>query len=96
MNTEIIIRAWKDPEFRASLTTDQREALPECPSGRPLTELGEDDLADVVGGAPIIRPTPPIFPTHLRLCCTSAVDACPSARLCPTTPVLLQPLPEDF
>lgn len=84
MSPEIIIRAWKDPQFRASLTSEQREALPEGPSGRPLTELGEDDLEDVVGGAVIIRPTPLIPASHHRFCGTSAVDACPSARLCPT------------
>jgi mersacidin/lichenicidin family type 2 lantibiotic len=89
VNTELIIRAWKDPAFRASLTSEQREALPECPSGRPLTELGEDDLVDVVGGVSTIRPTPPVFPTQLRHCGTSAVDACPTARLCPTTTILL-------
>jgi len=89
MNAETIIRAWKDPEFRASLSPAQRQVLPECPSGRPLPELDEDDLVDVVGGA-IIRPTPPIYVSCLYLCTTrgSAVDACPSALLCPTPPIL--------
>ena len=54
MNTETIIRAWKDPEFRAHLTSELRQALPENPSGRPMSELVDDDLADVVGGG-----TPP-------------------------------------
>jgi mersacidin/lichenicidin family type 2 lantibiotic len=89
MNTETIIRAWKDPEFRASLSPAQRQALPECPSGRPLTDLEEDDLVDVVGGLGI-RPTPPVCTTHPHFCVTkgSAIDACPSALLCPTPPVL--------
>jgi mersacidin/lichenicidin family type 2 lantibiotic len=83
VNTEIIIRAWKDPEFRASLSPAQRQALPECPSGRPLSELDEEDLVDVVGGALIIRPTPPLYFTK-ALCTTrgSAIDACPSALGC--------------
>jgi mersacidin/lichenicidin family type 2 lantibiotic len=96
MNRETIIRAWKDPEFRASLAPEQRQALPESPSGRPLTELGEDDLVDVVGGAFIIRPTPPVFFTQQRCCITrgSAVDACPSALLCPTPPIFQGLTPE--
>ncbi|WP_224368127.1 mersacidin/lichenicidin family type 2 lantibiotic [Hyalangium versicolor] len=89
MNSELIIRAWKDPEFRASLSVAQRQELPECPSGKPLTELEDEDLVDVVGGL-IIRPTPTARPT-LFLCCTttrgSAYDACPSALFCPTPPI---------
>ncbi|WP_257449833.1 mersacidin/lichenicidin family type 2 lantibiotic [Archangium lipolyticum] len=50
MNPETIIRAWKDPAFRARLTSEQLHTLPENPSGRPMTELGDDDLSDVVGG----------------------------------------------
>jgi mersacidin/lichenicidin family type 2 lantibiotic len=91
MNAETIIRAWKDPEFRASLTSEQRQALPESPSGRPLTELNEDDLEDAVGGALTIRATRPIYATHFRGCEMSAVDACPTLRLCTTTTVLEQP-----
>ena len=50
MDTASIIKAWKDPEFRARLSTEQRAALPECPSGSPLTELGEEELNDITGG----------------------------------------------
>lgn len=50
MNRERIIRAWKDPEYRASLSTEERAALPECPAGRALTELQDDELAEAVGG----------------------------------------------
>lgn len=87
MNTETLIRAWKDPAFRASLSSEQRQALPENPSGKPMTELGDDELTDVTGGALIIRPTPPIVFTRYAGCVvvtrnTSAVDACPSALGC--------------
>ncbi len=51
MKTETIIRAWKDPEFRASLTTEQRSTLPDCPAGPAFTELGEGELEEAVGGA---------------------------------------------
>lgn len=50
MNRERIIRAWKDPEYRASLSTEERAALPECPAGRSLTELQDEELAEAVGG----------------------------------------------
>jgi mersacidin/lichenicidin family type 2 lantibiotic len=50
MKREMVIRFWKDPEFRASLTAEQRGSLPENPSGRPMTELGEGELGDIVGG----------------------------------------------
>jgi mersacidin/lichenicidin family type 2 lantibiotic len=50
MKREMIIRAWKDPEFRASLTAEQRAALPDNPSGKPMTELDEAELGDIVGG----------------------------------------------
>jgi mersacidin/lichenicidin family type 2 lantibiotic len=50
MKKEQIIRAWKDPEYRASLTSEERAALPECPSGRSMTELDESELLGAVGG----------------------------------------------
>jgi mersacidin/lichenicidin family type 2 lantibiotic len=51
MKRETIVRAWKDPEFRAGLTSEERSALPECPAGTAFTELEEQELADAVGGA---------------------------------------------
>ncbi|WP_224368064.1 mersacidin/lichenicidin family type 2 lantibiotic [Hyalangium versicolor] len=51
MKRETIIRAWKDPEFRASLTPEERSALPDCPAGPAFTDLDESELADAVGGA---------------------------------------------
>jgi mersacidin/lichenicidin family type 2 lantibiotic len=50
MKRETIVRAWKDPEFRASLTSEERASLPECPAGPAFTELNESDLEDAVGG----------------------------------------------
>ena len=51
MNTELIVRAWKDPEFRASLSTEQRAAIPECPSGASITEMSVVDQGDAVGAS---------------------------------------------
>jgi mersacidin/lichenicidin family type 2 lantibiotic len=73
METTTIIRAWKDPEFRKSLSSEQRAALPESPSGQPMTELNEGELGDVVGGGL------PGGPLRFTLTKRSAIDACPSA-----------------
>ncbi|PTL85890.1 mersacidin/lichenicidin family type 2 lantibiotic [Vitiosangium sp. GDMCC 1.1324] len=78
MNTETLIRAWKDPSFRASLTSDQLRALPENPSGKPMTELGDDELTDAVGG----RAPPTTSITTIRWSLSN-----PCIR--PATPVLL-------
>ena len=43
-----IIRAWKDEEYRLSLTEEQRALLPENPAGQ--LELSDADLESVVGG----------------------------------------------
>jgi mersacidin/lichenicidin family type 2 lantibiotic len=43
-----IIRAWKDEEYRLSLSEEQRAVLPEHPAG--LIELEDADLDDAAGG----------------------------------------------
>ncbi len=90
MNPETIIRAWKDPDFRARLTSEQLHTLPENPSGRPMTELGDEDLSEVVGGGvPIIRPTTTVVTTRpptLTILTTkvSVVAACTTTVVRPT------------
>ena len=42
-----IIRAWKDEEYRLSLSEEQRAVLPEHPAG--LMELADAELIEVVG-----------------------------------------------
>lgn len=46
---DLIIRAWKDPNYRASLSPEQRAALPESPAGAPLTDMSEAELEQVAG-----------------------------------------------
>jgi mersacidin/lichenicidin family type 2 lantibiotic len=46
-----IIRAWKDEEYRNSLSEEQRAQLPENPAG--LIELGDTDMESVAGGVEI-------------------------------------------
>lgn len=55
MDTNLIVRAWKDPEFRARLSPEQRAALPDSPSGQPVTELDEESLRDIIGGRPAVE-----------------------------------------
>ncbi|QRN93726.1 mersacidin/lichenicidin family type 2 lantibiotic [Archangium violaceum] len=50
MKKELIIRAWKDPAFRASLSAEERATLPESPSGKAMTELDEGELLAIIGG----------------------------------------------
>ena len=49
MSTLDIIRAWKDEEYRASLSEEQRTLLPEHPAG--LIELTDAELDAAAGGA---------------------------------------------
>lgn len=48
MKNEKIIRAWRDAEFRAELSEEERALLPENPAG--LIELTDEAMEDVVGG----------------------------------------------
>jgi mersacidin/lichenicidin family type 2 lantibiotic len=49
MNIDKIIRAWEDPEYRKSLSEEERAKLPENPVGR--FELTEDELKHIWAGA---------------------------------------------
>jgi mersacidin/lichenicidin family type 2 lantibiotic len=43
-----IARAWKDEEYRNSLSEEQKAQLPDNPAGQ--FELTDEDLNDVAGG----------------------------------------------
>ncbi len=43
-----IIRAWKDREYRESLSDEELALLPENPAGE--IELNDDELTSIVGG----------------------------------------------
>jgi mersacidin/lichenicidin family type 2 lantibiotic len=49
MSTTMIIRAWKDEEFRQSLSEAELALRPDNPAG--LLELSDEELALVAGGA---------------------------------------------
>jgi mersacidin/lichenicidin family type 2 lantibiotic len=69
MSKERTIRAWKDPEFRLSLSDSERATMPAHPAG--LIELSDTDL-DAAGGD--ANKTPGKF-------CTSP---CSTSLACPT------------
>ncbi len=52
MNNDQIIRAWKNPSFRASLNGAEAAALPANPAGS--VELTTEDLMDTQGGSVLI------------------------------------------
>lgn len=62
MSNADIIRAWKDEDYRASLSDEQKALLPENPVG--LIELTDEDLSSVSGGC-----TPCGNPLHTRIAC---------------------------
>ncbi|GCE46888.1 mersacidin/lichenicidin family type 2 lantibiotic [Thermosporothrix hazakensis] len=43
-----VVRAWKDEEYRNSLSAEELAMLPECPAGE--MELTDADLEQVSGG----------------------------------------------
>lgn len=43
-----IARAWKDPEYRKTLTPEELASLPPNPAGAP--ELSDKELGEVSGG----------------------------------------------
>lgn len=48
MSKQDIIRAWKDAEYRNSLSAAERAALPDNPAG--LIDLTSEELGAVAGG----------------------------------------------
>lgn len=65
MKKEMVIRAWKDPEYRARLSAEERAVLPESPAGSTLAEFGEEVLGSIVGGGGLIGVTKGLCGAHL-------------------------------
>jgi mersacidin/lichenicidin family type 2 lantibiotic len=93
MNKTDVIRAWKDPVYRVSLSPEQQAALPAHPSG--ITDLSDEQL--VTGGLQTPQTTAPTCTNYTflnwRSCCppiTTAITCTEytfsgSAGCCPTT-----------
>ena len=55
MSTNNIVRAWRDPAYRNSLSESERKALPPNPAGS--IELSDADLGQVAGGLTVFTCT---------------------------------------
>ncbi len=51
METHDVVRAWKDPKYRASLSAQALASLPALPAGERLSALADDQLRNLRGGA---------------------------------------------
>ena len=49
MRVDQIIRAWEDPEYRKSLSAEERASMPDHPAG--AIELTDAELNQVLGAA---------------------------------------------
>ena len=68
MSSKNIVRAWKDPAYRNSLSAAERAALPENPAG--VIELSDADLGKVAGGyLPIGHP---VITSRMSCDCSTA------------------------
>lgn len=66
-----IIRAWKDEEYRNSLSETQRAHLPENPAG--MAEITDEEIDAVLGG---LRPGPGWVPSITDDCPNSVFVCC--------------------
>ena len=91
MNRLDIVRAWKDEEYRRSLTETQRAALPDNPAG--MAELSAAEIESAAGGNVRFRNTSPLvchtIPLSLRFLCPprSIPSQCPPVTLPPRCPL---------
>jgi mersacidin/lichenicidin family type 2 lantibiotic len=51
MNKNDVIRAWKDPLYRATLSEEARASLPQHPAG--IAELSDDQLVTAGASTPL-------------------------------------------
>lgn len=72
-----VIRAWKDEEYRNSLSESDRALLPQDPAG--VVELSDLDLRGAEGGTPTVTMTVPICDTNMYT--MSCITVCPTIIL---------------
>lgn len=44
-----VVKAWKDPVYRASLSSEEKLAMPTNPAGDVLAELSDAELTNITG-----------------------------------------------
>ena len=84
MSRPDVIRAWKDAEYRASLSATEIEMLPAHPAG--LIEISDTDLGGVAGGSDTLILTWPSLTCTLIGCDTVTVTVC-------TITICIPPIP---
>lgn len=50
LSKETVLRAWKDESFRSSLSPEDRNQLPERPTGQDGSALSDEQLEAAAGG----------------------------------------------
>ncbi len=89
MTPSEIIRAWKDEEYRMSLSESDRAALPAHPAG--IVELSDEELSGVAGGfMPSVTCTTggiciTIFASCFGTCSCTNGDICSHLSFCCAT-----------
>lgn len=82
-----LLRAWKDPEYRKSLTPEELACVPENPAGN--AELSAEDLASLAAGGQCCT-TSLSAPSHVcSIVCVTNQPSCPSSSnpyACPRSP----------
>jgi len=70
MSPTQVVRAWRDPQYRSTLSPEQLAGLPSHPAG--LIELSDDQLASASGVHKVITVLPPCtvwtFHSNVRCC----------------------------
>jgi mersacidin/lichenicidin family type 2 lantibiotic len=69
-----IIRAWKDEEYRKSLTNEQRASMPANPAGQ--IELTDADMGAVAGGTAQEQDLERTGSGLTLGCCSSVINEC--------------------
>jgi mersacidin/lichenicidin family type 2 lantibiotic len=69
MNKNDVIRAWKDPFYRATLSEEAQASLPQHPAG--IVELSDDQLVTAAGATVLTTAFDCTEYTyaHMRSCC---------------------------
>lgn len=75
-----VVRAWKDPVYRGSLSASEKDDLPKHPSGDSWSELEDGDLDDVAGGAAALEGVPDTVMSGGNVC--TLTTECPIGSIC--------------
>ena len=73
-----VVRAWKDEQYRMSLTESERANLPQNPAG--VVELNDSDLEGVAGGSMDEAIDASVTATSCCTYSTTATACCPRAQ----------------